>query len=425
MNGVTSDKSERYDVCVVGGGPVGSYLTMRLAQAGINVCAFEALSELPEEPRAFAHLPGLFKEFAKAGILEKMKELSVSLSGVAFRRKTDLQIIEQIRPKPGQPRTLALPQKRFTEEILLDKLREFPSGRVLFGHKVVRVHESGSEVKVEVEDVETGSTRTVQCQYLVGADGARSMVRGAMGIKYEGTPVPYKLIAADVIFPFEKYDFEASNFLLDGEDFGAINYIRKTIAEETVWRVSTAFPITMSDEEVLNDVPNKFPRLMGDLQPGRYQVLQVQPYKAHQSCTPTMLKGRMMLIGDAAHLANPYSGQLLASGIFAASSLAECLTSILRHGASTTLLEEWNEARMTNFKNVLDPLSRKCMAAVGNSDVETIGDRHPFLMMIKLGPRGGPPQFLETDVTKLKSWPSKPDEEFRQINGTGVNGIKA
>lgn len=425
MNGDTFDQFESYDVCVVGGGPVGSYMTMRLAQAGIKVCAFEARRELPEEPRAFAHLPGLYKEFARAGILTRMKEVSVSIPGVTFRRRTDLQVIEKIKPKPDQPHTLGLPQKRFTEEVLLHKLREFPNGRVLFGHKVIGIHESESDIKVEVEDVRTESTRTVRCQYLVGADGSRSMVRGAMGIKYEGTTLPYKLIAADVMFPFEKYDFEGGNFLLDGEHFGAINFIRKTADEETIWRVSTTFPITMSDEEVLNDIPNKFPRLFKDLQSGHYQVLQVQPYKAHQSCTPTMLKGRMMLVGDAAHLVNPYSGQLLASGILAASSLADCLVSILKRNAPTKLLEEWNEARMASFKNILDPLSRKCMAAVGDADVETIGNRHPFLMMIKRGPSGGPPPTLETDATKLKSWPSKSNGDFSNINGTMINDIKA
>ncbi|KAK5936690.1 hypothetical protein PMZ80_011061 [Knufia obscura] len=402
------DTTKRYDVCIVGAGPVGTYLTVMLAHAGLNVIAVDSLVKLADEPRAFTHMPFMFKEFEKAGILEQMRELSKFRGdAISYRRTKDQQVIERLAPIPNRPLPLAVPQRNLTE-LLIDKLNEFPNGELRFGHRVVNVEQKSDDISVTLEVVQTNETSTLQCKYLVGADGAKSTIRKFMGIRYEGTTLPFKLIAADVVFPFEKYGFNGANFMLDPENFGMIALTSENERKETIWRVSIGFPIESSDDEIVKALPDKFQRLLEDLKPGQYTLLKAQPYEAHQFCTPTMKKGRTMLIGDSAHLCNPYSGQLLACGIFDASSLSQCLVSVIQHGAPESLLDEWNEDRVSKFKDVLDPFSKECFAATRDPDADTIAERHPFLKAMKAGPKGQLPT-IHTDVTKLKSWRSGPN----------------
>ena len=100
-------------------------------------------------------------------------------------------------------------------------------------------------------------------------------------------------------------------------------------------------------------LPDKFQQLFEAFEPGQYTLLKAQPYEAHRFCTPTIKKGRMVLVGDSAHLFNPYSGQLLACGIFDASSLAQCLVSVVQQSTPSPYLKNGAE---TTY-----PKSRMCL----------------------------------------------------------------
>lgn len=406
---------ESCDVCIVGAGPVGIYLAVNLATAGIKTFAFDLLPQLTDDPRAISHMPVLFKDFEKVGILKQMKDASRIHSGaISFRRTQDQKVIEKIPPIPNRPGPLVCPQKAFCE-ILLGKIKDLPNAKLDFGQNVVKMEQNADGVLLTVEDVTSKKTRQVRCRFLVGADGAKSIVRKSMGLEYQGESLPFKLIAADLIFPFEKYGFEGANFMLDPDNYGIIALFAETEQKETVWRVSAGFPSSMSDEAIMDGLPEKFQSMFPEMKADSYRLLRAQPYDLHQFCVPSLIKDSAILVGDAAHLANPYSGQSLACGIFDASSLADCLVPVLKGEAPESLLEEWSQDRILKFKTVMDPLSRRCFEAVRDPDVESVAQRHPFLKAMKAGPAGPPPPSLATDATKLKSWPSK-------STGSGAEG---
>lgn len=422
MNGVDPEYTEDFDVCIIGAGPVGAYLTVRLAREGLRVAIFDALFTLADEPRAVVHMPILFQEYEDADILQRMKELSKVHSGaISYRRTRDAQVIEKIQPNPKRPGPLTVPQPIFTQ-LLLDKLESLPNAKLSLGHKFIELEERADGIDLKIEDIRGTAIRRIRCQYLIGADGSKSAVRKAIGTNYQGSTLPYKLIAADVIFPFEKYGYDGANYMLDPEDFGLIALISTTEDGRTVWRVSVTFPIAMSDDEIMQALPDKFEKLCKELKPGTYEILVAKPYPAHQFSTSTMMKGRTLLVGDAAHLSNPYAGQSMASGIFDVSSLADCLLPILKRGAPTSLLEEWNQERLLKSEKILHPLSMTCFNAVRDPDVETIGQRFPFLIAMKAGPAAmASMPTLRTDVTKFKSWQTDKVPEPIQ---NGSNGEK-
>ena len=97
---------------------------------------------------------------------------------------------------------------------------------------------------------------------------------------------------------------------------------------------------------------------------------------------------------------NPYAGLGLTSGFFDAASLADCLVSVIKRGASVSLLEEWSNARVESYRKIVDPLSRAAFSRVQDPDPDTVAQRDPILKAINSGQMKPPPS-LATDVETL------------------------
>lgn len=292
-------------VVIVGAGPVGVYLAVRLAALGITATVLEAATHISDAPRAVTHMPTMFAEFKRAGIYDMLASQSkVHSGGVSFRKPSDQSLIERIPAIPGRPGPIVVPQKQFTET-LIERLKGLEKGRLCLGTKVMKVEEmeDGEGVLVEAEEHQTGETKRFKAKWLVGADGGRSFVRNTMGVKYEGKSLPWKLVAADVVFPFQEYGFDGANFMCDDKDFGNIAVTAELEDGSWLWRVGCAFPDSMSDEEIMNGLPAKFDKMFPA--PGtkheKYRLVNAAPYQASQLCVPQFRKGRILLIGDAAH----------------------------------------------------------------------------------------------------------------------------
>lgn len=141
-----------------------------------------------------------------------------------------------------------------------------------------------------------------------------------------------------------------------------------------------------------------------------YKVINVAPYKAQQLLAEMMCKDRVCLVGDAAHLTNPYAGLGLASGLADASSLVDVLSRILTGQAKNTgaLLKSWSEARRKTFLSAVDKPSRMAYHRV-RSDVSSeenmteMMERDPMVAALKKGMPVMPPS-LETRGEELEGW---------------------
>ncbi|KAF2625466.1 monooxygenase [Macroventuria anomochaeta] len=413
---------EHLPIVISGGGCVGLFLALLLAQTPLpnSILVIEPQHPDPTSTRAMAHQPPTFPLFAQVpGLLPELIAAGSLSSGLCFRTsvKNGSKVIasktfdnsgEGMKGK-GQ---LLLPQGKF-QNVLIGRLGEV-AGRaeVRLGWSVEGFTESEEEAKVAVQLASpTGQTEYIDAAYLVGADGAHSIVRKCMGVELEGETLDRQLVATDLRFPFKTHGFFDANFIVDPENYGLIG----RIDNEGLWRVSYGVPGSQSEEEIRNGVSEKLRGMLpnnGQNEEGEdaFEVVRIAPYRAQQRCASTLSKGRVLLVGDAAHLTNPYAGLGLASGIADADSLAPILSHVLSGKATNTtqLLASWSEARQQKFFDVVDKPSRMAYKRVRSKvdtedDVKALLERDPMVGALKRGMPVMPPS-LRTVGGDLVGW---------------------
>jgi 2-polyprenyl-6-methoxyphenol hydroxylase-like FAD-dependent oxidoreductase len=180
------------DIIVVGGGPVGTFTTLRLARAGIKVLLFESDDVPNAAPRAAVYTGPSVLELQRAGILEDVRDIGLQNSDVCWR-KVDGEIIagldrEFVHEHPLNPVTLD--QFRL-ETVILKHLEKYPNARVAWGHKVTTLEQSEDSVTVTAETKEGSKKYTAS--YVIGADGGKSTVRKLIDVKFEGFTWPFTI----------------------------------------------------------------------------------------------------------------------------------------------------------------------------------------------------------------------------------------
>jgi 2-polyprenyl-6-methoxyphenol hydroxylase-like FAD-dependent oxidoreductase len=180
-------------VLIVGGGPVGTFTTLRLARAGIKVLLVEADAVPSSAPRAAVYTGPSVLELERAGILADVRDLGLQNSDVCWR-KANGEIIAGLDRNfvPSHPlNPVTLDQFRL-ETVILKHLENYPSGKILWGHKVVALEQDEKSVTVTTETLE-GEKKKFVAEYVVGADGGKSTVRKLISVEFEGFTWPFTI----------------------------------------------------------------------------------------------------------------------------------------------------------------------------------------------------------------------------------------
>ena len=174
-----------YDVVIVGYGPTGMLAAVKLGRAGLRVAVLERYKTLYTLPRVGIVHDDVLRMFQEVGIVEKIKPATYFLPKYELARNNKILLSNAVQPMAthGWPEFISIFQPAFEAE--LDVLaRGIPNVDLQTGVKAVGLVQDSEKVTVTVEE-ENGTRRDVTGRYLIGADGANSFVRSALGIDYE------------------------------------------------------------------------------------------------------------------------------------------------------------------------------------------------------------------------------------------------
>jgi 2-polyprenyl-6-methoxyphenol hydroxylase-like FAD-dependent oxidoreductase len=314
------------NVIVVGAGPVGLLIALRLAQAGIHVKVLEKEHDLSDAPRAAGYFGGALLALKTAGLLGRVISLGFTGRGIAWRKPlTDDglggermgDVIARLNfpvdsvTLDGTDAIVTLRQSILTRLIFDDALN---TGlvNVHFDRELVGLDDGGDAVVATARGSD-GATHLFHGQYLVGADGGRSATRKLLGISFKGNTWPEKLVAIDVLTQGAALDpqFQTS-MIIHPVHFGVITPLEKPQeGKPTLFGCAVALHPNdaRSDEELVSE--ESLSSLLDQMLPGPVplpaRVVRSSPYRIHQLCASTFHRGRCILAGDAAHMNNVVS----------------------------------------------------------------------------------------------------------------------
>jgi 2-polyprenyl-6-methoxyphenol hydroxylase-like FAD-dependent oxidoreductase len=180
LTAVTAE-AETSSVVIIGGGPAGLLLAAELCLAGVTPLVLERLPEASEIPKGNGLVGQIVPMLDYRGLLEPLRAGTTYCGPVPSYGFGPLQL-DFSRLGTSPLHILAIPQRRL-EQRLAEHLAKL-GGSVRRGHEVLSLTSRDDHVLLEVAGPE-GSYR-VRSDYLVGCDGARSLVRKQAGIEFPG-----------------------------------------------------------------------------------------------------------------------------------------------------------------------------------------------------------------------------------------------
>ena len=322
------------DVVVVGAGPTGLMVAGELRLQGVSVLVLDKLTEPMRQSRALGFSARTIEEFDQRGLLGRFGEVGVIPVGHFGGISLDYQIIEG-----GSYGARGIPQSR-TEGILADWATSL-GAEVRRGCEVTGfTSDDGPDGGVEVEVVTPDGPTRLRASYLVGCDGARSIVRKHAGIEFPGTDPVIEMWMADVAglqlrprFSGERVPGGMVMVLpLGPAAFRVAVYERKAGLRQG------------TEPPTFIEVADAFERLTGErIHDGR--PLWVSWFTDASRQAAEYRRGRVLLAGDAAHIHMPIGGQGMSAGIGDAVNLGWKLAAEVRGSAPDGLLDTYHTER--------------------------------------------------------------------------------
>lgn len=339
------------EVIVIGGGPAGLMCALGLAQAGINVTVLERSDEIAYTPRAIAYAWPIFSGLEYYGVLDDM----LAAGSIVDRRgwrifatgETVVYDHSSVAELTDRPFSLTLGQD-LIGKILLQHLQCYPNAKVMWGREFTGLSQTGADVKVET-DGRAGAEQH-RAHWVVGCDGGRSAVRKALGLPFQGFTWPQRFVATDIHYDFSAHGWD-SGYLIDPV-YGAVVY---HLGRDDLWRVTYAEDRSLPEETAGERIPDFIRTIL----PGAkdFELVLHSAYNMHQRTAPSYRQGRVLLLGDAAHITNPTSGFGLMGALFDAFALIPALAAVAKGEVDDTILDRYSQARRRVYLELISPVS--------------------------------------------------------------------
>ncbi len=375
------------DVLVVGAGPTGLMAAAVLAEAGADVRVIDQGDGFGEESRAAIVHVRTLETWDALGVTVAalaegvaVRDVRVSAGGRVLARFSLAGRGTGVE-ESAYDHALALPQSR-TERLLGDALR-VRGGAVMWGCTLIGLEQPGATVRAVVRGPD-GSLREIEARYVVGADGARSAVRHAVGIEFEGSTYAPTAFLADVGLDPEPPGDELQLNLARGGFVGALrigpgrfrlfgalspSYIAR------FHRSSEGAPVATADLQCWFDEYFKI----------RAQVTDVgwtSTYRVHQRIASRFRSGRVFLAGDAAHVHAPAGGQGMNLGIGDAMNLGWKLAAVNAGTARPELLDSYEPERRAAAQTILRSSDRGFALEASENRMLDLANRSVLPMVI-------------------------------------------
>lgn len=338
-----------YDVAIVGYGPVGAIFANLLARYGLKIAVVERSASIYDKPRAITVDHEALRVFQAVGLADFMDAAIAPHNGSHYLG-VDGEVIKIFDPMPPPHPLGWTPNATFVqpdaEKALREMLSEYGSADVFLAGTGLSFVQDETSVSLSIRSESAGDL-VLRARYLVGCDGANSLVRKQLGIALEDLAFDEWWMVVDALTsepakrPAKAFQYcwpsRPGTFVPGPGD------LRR-------WEIKV---LPGEDPEAVGAPDNVIGLLKGFTDTSDLTIWRSAVYRFHALLGQRWRDRRVFLMGDAVHQTPPFLGQGLCAGIRDAANLAWKLALVLRGVADDVLLDSYEIERKPHVRAVV------------------------------------------------------------------------
>ena len=381
---------EEVEVAVVGAGPTGLTMATMLSAYGVHTVVLDRATGPAGHSRAAVIHARTLETLEPLGVVDELVNEGVIVPHFGVRDRDRRLLAVDFEGLPTtHPYTLMLPQNE-TERILRKALRAV-GGQLMWGCEVTAVKQDLAGSELTVRRGGEGSAQ-IRARYVVGCDGAHSLVREEVGVPFEGATYPQSFVLADVRMRWPLPDDEVQLFF---SPEGLVVVAPLPGGQHRVVATVDEAPPEPSLADVQALLDSRGPRAP---RPRVEEIVWSSRFHVHHKVAAKFREGAVFLCGDAAHVHSPAGGQGMNTGIQDAANLAWKLALVLRGHANESLLDSYEQERRPVAHEVVSTAHRLTRVATLRSPVAR---RLRNVLIASAGRSGWLPRRLATDLAQI------------------------
>jgi len=342
----------KFEIAIIGLGPVGATLANILGQYEISTVVIEREATLYHLPRAVAFDDEVMRIFQSINLAKQINEIVEVGEGVDFVDEDGKVLVNWDRPKTISPNGWYINYRFYQpelEEILRKALLRFPSVQTLLHREVSHIAEYTDSVNVEFKDLKTGKLEKIRSTFVIGCDGARSFTRDKIGKGFEDLGFNEPWLVVDLVLKNPRPDLGPQSVHYCDPNRSA-TYVFLA-GERRRWE----FRLKPDDDPVKITRPEHVWSMLSKwIGPHDATLERAIVYTFHSSVAKQWHRDRLMIAGDAAHQTPPFMGQGMCAGIRDVFNLGWKLNSILKGRANEKLLKTYQREREPHVRAFID-----------------------------------------------------------------------
>jgi 2-polyprenyl-6-methoxyphenol hydroxylase-like FAD-dependent oxidoreductase len=343
-------------VVIVGAGPTGVTAATLLAQYGVDCLVLDRWPGVYPQPRAVHLDDEIYRVVARLGIAEEFAAISRPTLGLRLFDKRFKVLAEfnrdTSRSVHGFPQANMFDQPEF-EALLRANLKRYPGAELRGNAEVTEITEREGRVRVAFTDRYDGRVHLVEADYLLGCDGANSLVRTQIGSAMRDLNFEQRWLVVDVA---------TSQAGADLQQWEGVHQVCDPVRAGTYMRIGQAryrweFQLlageSADDFGVLSALRPLIAPWTAGVTDSELTLLRVTEYTFRAQMADRWRRGNVFILGDAAHLTPPFIGQGMGAGLRDAMNLAWKIAGVRNGTLTAGVLDSYEQERKPHTRQLI------------------------------------------------------------------------
>lgn len=347
-------ESNTVPVVIIGAGPTGVTAATLLAQCGVETLVLDRWADVYPQPRAVHLDDEVYRIVHRLGVADEFAKISRPALGLRLL-DPGMRVLAEFQRDPAQTRHGHPEANMFDqpelEALLRTNLERYPAATLRGNVEVTEIVEIGQgRSLISYTDRGDGSTHEVRADYVLGCDGANSLVRARIGARMRDLNFEQRWLVVDVATTADLDQWGGVHQLCDPRRAGTFMQIGDVRYR---WEFRLLAGETAEDFRTIGALRPLIAPWIAGIDDEHLEVIRVAEYTFRAKIADHWRRGNTFLLGDAAHLTPPFVGQGMCAGVRDAMNLAWKLAGVVNGTLGPEALDTYEQERKPHARKMI------------------------------------------------------------------------